>query len=168
MYFWCLQFPPKNERKQVVFWRKRLLEKIISTFSDLYLLRFCHCVSLVRDFALFSIFSAERGDFHVLQDFLFVIGTWIWAVENLRSSHHASVVRGYRHVWLCFCSCRPNHNSEKNMNVIFEVPNIQAQQYEKWLKAMHQLSQLFDRQFDQFLSNISSKRQVVFIDFEKN
>ena len=95
-----------------------------------------HCVSLVRDFALLSIFSAESRHFwYILQDFLFGIG--IWAAKNLRSSHHASVVSGYRHVWLCFCSCRPNHNSEKNMNVIFEVPNIQAQQYEKWLKAMY-------------------------------
>ena len=48
--FWCLQFPPKNQRKQVYlkfhsskveflysfFWRKCRLEKIISTLSDLY------------------------------------------------------------------------------------------------------------------------------------
>ena len=31
----------------------------------------------------------------ILQDFPFGIGLWIWAVENLRSSHHASVVRDY-------------------------------------------------------------------------
>ena len=30
----------------------------------------------------------------ILQDFLFGIGIWIWVVENLRISHHASIVRG--------------------------------------------------------------------------
>ena len=54
--FWCLQFPPKNQRKQVdlrfhsskvefvrsFFWRKRQLEKIISTFSDLYEQQLCY------------------------------------------------------------------------------------------------------------------------------
>ena len=49
MSFWCLQFLPKKERKQVnlrfnsskvefvrlFFWRKCWLEKIVSTLSDL-------------------------------------------------------------------------------------------------------------------------------------
>ena len=49
MVFWGRRFPPKNKRKQVdlrfhgskvefrlfVFWRKRWLEKIVSTLSDL-------------------------------------------------------------------------------------------------------------------------------------
>ena len=35
---------------------------------------------------------------YILQDFLFGIGIWIWALDNLGSSHHVSVVRGTRHM----------------------------------------------------------------------
>ena len=35
---------------------------------------------------------------NILQDFLFGIGTWIWAVENLASIHDVSVVCGTRHM----------------------------------------------------------------------
>ena len=56
--------------------------------STTYLFKFCHCVSPVRDFELLS-------------HFLFEIVLWFWAVENLGSSHHASIVRvhwqGSRH-----------------------------------------------------------------------
>ena len=31
---------------------------------------------------------------YILQDFLFGIGIWLWAVENLESNHHVSVVHG--------------------------------------------------------------------------
>ena len=34
---------------------------------------------------------------YILQDFPFGIAIWIWAVENLRSSHYASVVCGLYH-----------------------------------------------------------------------
>ena len=48
---------------------------------------------LDRDFTLLSHFSCKKLRFsYILQDFLFGIGIWIWAAENLRSSHHASVV----------------------------------------------------------------------------
>ena len=56
-------------------------------------LKFCHCVSPVRDFAFNHFFSKKLMFSYILQDFLFGIGIWIWAVENLGSSHHASVVR---------------------------------------------------------------------------
>ena len=74
MSFWCLQSPPKNERKQVdlsfysskvefihpaIFWRKRLLEKIISTFSDLYngIKLIIQIVKLGTDYDLQILFS---------------------------------------------------------------------------------------------------------------
>ena len=63
----------------------------------MYLRKFCHCVSLVRDFALLSHFSCKKLRFsYILQDFLFGIGIWIWAVEILRSSHYASIVRALK------------------------------------------------------------------------
>lgn len=30
-----------------------------------------------------------------LKEYLFGIGTWLWAAKSLRFSHHASIVRGY-------------------------------------------------------------------------
>ena len=45
-----------------------------------YLLKFCHCVSLLRDFASLSHFVCKK--------------LWFCAVENLGSSHRVSVVRG--------------------------------------------------------------------------
>ena len=51
-------------------------------------------VSLVHDIALFNHFFCKKLWYsYIPQDFLFGIGIGIWAVENLRSSHHASVVR---------------------------------------------------------------------------
>jgi hypothetical protein len=53
-------------------------------------------VSLVRDFALLGLFFCKKLRFsYILEDFLFWVGIGIrfWAVENLGSSHHASVVR---------------------------------------------------------------------------
>ena len=42
-----------------------------------------------------AIFSAKSQDFHTFyRIILFGIGIWIWVVENLRISHHASIVRG--------------------------------------------------------------------------
>ena len=66
-------------------------------FGSYYLLKFCHCVSLVRDFALLSYFFCKKLRFlDILQDFLFGIRIWSWAVENLGSSHHEFVVRDAR------------------------------------------------------------------------
>ena len=66
MSFRCLQFSPKYERKQVdlrfhsskvefvrsFFWRKRWLEKVILTLSDLYIFRRFHdsivCKLIIR------------------------------------------------------------------------------------------------------------------------
>ena len=49
--------------------------------------------STIRDFALLSHCFCKKLRFsYILQNFLF--GIWIWAVENFRSSHHASLVRG--------------------------------------------------------------------------
>ena len=55
---------------------------------------FCHCVFLVRDFALLvSHFFCKKLRFsQILQDFLLGIGIWFWAVENLGSIHHVFVV----------------------------------------------------------------------------
>ena len=58
-----------------------------------YLLKFCHCVSLVCIFSLLKHYLCKKLRFsYILQDFLFGIG--IGTVENFRSSQHASVVRG--------------------------------------------------------------------------
>ena len=52
----------------------------------------------IHDFALLSHFFWKKLRFsYILQDFLFGSGVWIWAVENLRSSHHAFVVCGLLH-----------------------------------------------------------------------
>ena len=49
---------------------------------------------LVFDFALLSQFFCKKlKSSYILQDFLFGIGIWFWAVENLESSHHVSAVR---------------------------------------------------------------------------
>ena len=47
-----------------------------------------------------DIFSAKSKGFflYFFQDFLFGIGTWIWAAENLASIHDVSLVRGTRHM----------------------------------------------------------------------
>ena len=50
---------------------------------------------LVFDFALLSQFFCKKlKSSYILQDFLFGIEIWFWAVENLESSHHVSAVRG--------------------------------------------------------------------------
>ena len=42
-----------------------------------------------------AIFFCQKLIFsYILPDFLFGIRIWIWFVENLRISHHASIVRG--------------------------------------------------------------------------
>ena len=52
-------------------------------------------VSLVHGFALPRIFLCKMLRFsYILQDFLFVIGIWFWAVGHFGSNYHASVVRG--------------------------------------------------------------------------
>ena len=62
------------------------------------LLKFCQCVSLVRDLALLMPFFRQKANIfkglfsYILQDFLLGIGIWFWAVENL-GSHHMSVFR---------------------------------------------------------------------------
>ena len=63
-----------------------------------YLLKFCHCVSQVRDFELLCHFFCKTLRFSYIQDFLFGIELWFFAVENLWSSHHVSVVRGLSYV----------------------------------------------------------------------
>ena len=79
---------------------------ICSNFVPLYPL------FLVRDFALLSHFFCKRLRFsYILQDFLFGIGIWIWAVEKLRSSHHASVV------------CVGNNNV-KNSRIILQAIRV--------------------------------------------
>ena len=55
-----------------------------------------NCVSLVCDFALLSQFFCKKlsssNSSYILQYFLFGIGIWFWAVENLGSSYHVSTV----------------------------------------------------------------------------
>ena len=52
------------------------------------ILSLCIC-----NFELLSHFFCKKLGFsYILQDFLFGIGIWIWAVENLRSIHHVSAV----------------------------------------------------------------------------
>ena len=72
---------------------------ILRYFWSYSLLKSCHCVSLVRDFALLSYFFCKKlRSSWTLQDFLFGVWLWIWAVEILGSNHHASVVRAHDHV----------------------------------------------------------------------
>ena len=48
----------------------------------------------VRDLALPSHFFCKELRFsYILQDFSFGIRIWFWAVENLGSNHHVSIVR---------------------------------------------------------------------------
>ena len=51
-------------------------------------------MSLVGDFSLLSHFFYKKLEFsYSSQDFLFEIGIWFWTVDNLVSSHDASLVR---------------------------------------------------------------------------
>ena len=70
-------------------------EVFLGYFREYDLLKFCHCVSLIRDFALLSHFFSKKIFSYILLVFLFGIGTWIWAVDNLRSKNHGSVVLDY-------------------------------------------------------------------------
>ena len=49
--------------------------------------------ALSSPWLLSHFFWKKRRCSYVLQDFLFGIGIWFWAVKNLESSHHVSVVR---------------------------------------------------------------------------
>ena len=40
----------------------------------------------------YSVIFSRKIFSYILQDFLFGIRIWIWAIENLRSCHRASVV----------------------------------------------------------------------------
>ena len=66
---------------------------ILGYFWWYYLLKFCHCVSLVCDFALLIHFFCKKLRLsYILHNFIFGIGICFWAVENLESNHHVSVV----------------------------------------------------------------------------
>ena len=73
----------RSQRYFRVFW------VVLCTCSN-----FVTCVILVSDFALLChVFCKKLRFSYIWQDFLFGIGIWIWAVENLRSSHHVSVAQ---------------------------------------------------------------------------
>ena len=55
---------------------------------------FCHCPSLVHDFALISHFIYKKLDFsYILKEYLFGFGVWDLPEKNLGFRHHVSVVR---------------------------------------------------------------------------
>ena len=74
----------------------RSVEEDVRYFRVFFVVQSAQILSLclIRDFALFF-FCKQLIFSYILQDFLFGIGIWFWAVENLGSSHHMSVVRAY-------------------------------------------------------------------------
>ena len=52
------------------------------------------CQNLLKSWFTLSHFALGDPVEYILQDFLFGIGIWLWAVENLGSNHHVSVVHG--------------------------------------------------------------------------
>ena len=99
---WCLR-----RRVLSISWSLRSLSHRLSSGSDrqfqrdiIFTIFWTHLfyVFLTTFFVATIIYSRKntktQSITYILQDFLFRIGIWIWAVENLGSSHHASVVRG--------------------------------------------------------------------------
>ena len=66
-------------------------------FLVMYLVKLWY---LVHQFELLSHFFCKKLRFsYILEDFLFGFGIQFWAIENLRSSHYASEVRGMHYAY---------------------------------------------------------------------
>ena len=78
---------------RVCFLEEMRHQNFLSRLTDLYLVILCYCVSIVRKFrSLSHIFCKNLNFLDILPEFLFGFGIRFWAVDNLGSGHHASIV----------------------------------------------------------------------------
>ena len=77
-----------------LFFGRDTVQQFCFESTDLYLLKFFLCASLICDFSLLSHFSKKLRFSYIFQNFLFGFWIWFWALGNLGSSHHVSVVPG--------------------------------------------------------------------------